>query len=163
MITRDALQWFKETFGADLARAVVGTPFTVDLLVAIAAQETGEIWAPLRKKLGVAELLEVCVGDTLDADRGRTAFPKTRDHLITVPRGAEMFAIAHDALVAMSRHVPAYARIATRPGKFCHGYGIFQYDLQFFLTDPDYFLDRRWCEFRFTLAKCLDELRAAAR
>ena len=75
MITREALQWFKETFGADLAKAVVGTPFTVDLLVAIAAQETGEIWAPLRKKLGVAELLEVCVGDTLDADRGRAAFP----------------------------------------------------------------------------------------
>jgi hypothetical protein len=163
MIAREALQWFKETFGSDLAKAVVGTPFTVDLLVAISAQETGEIWAPLRKKLDVAELLEMCVGDTLDADKGRTAFPKTRDHLLAAPRGAEMFEVAHDALVAMSKHVPAYAKIATRPRKFCHGYGIFQYDLQFFLVDPDYFLERRWRKFHFTLGKCLDELRAAAR
>jgi hypothetical protein len=163
VISRDALHWFKETFGADLARAVAGTPFTVDLLVAIAAQETGEIWAPLRNKLPVAELLEICVGDTLDADKGRRAFPTTRDDLLSKPRGAEMFTIAHDALVAMARHVPAYAKIAKNPRKFCHGYGIFQYDLQFFLTDPDYFLQRRWCEFRFTLGKCIDELRNAAK
>ncbi len=37
-------------------------------------------------------------------------------------------------------HVPAYSKVAKLPHKFCHGYGIFQYDLQFFLTDPDYFL-----------------------
>ena len=51
MIDKDALRWFKETFGQDLARAASGTPFSVDLLVAIAVQETGEIWAPLRNKL----------------------------------------------------------------------------------------------------------------
>ncbi len=41
MISTDALRWFKETFGQDLAKGVAGTPFSVDLLVAIAAQETG--------------------------------------------------------------------------------------------------------------------------
>jgi hypothetical protein len=163
MIGHGALLWFQETFGADLAAAAAGTPFTVDLLVAIAAQETGEIWAPLRNRLSVPELLEVCVGDTLDADKGRSAFPRTRDHLLAEPRGDEMFRIAHDALVSMARHVPAYAKIAQRPHKFCHGYGIFQYDLQFFRTDPEYFLERRWREFRFTLGKALDELKAAAR
>jgi len=163
MIDKDALRWFKQTFGQDLAKAVSGTPFTVDLLVAIAAQETGEIWAPLRNKLPVAELLGICVGDTLDADKGRVAFPKTRAHLVAQPRGEEMFGLAHAALVSMSKHVPGYTKVASRPHKFCHGYGIFQYDLQFFLTDPDYFLEGRWREFGFTLGKCLDELRAAAR
>jgi hypothetical protein len=163
MIDKDALLWFKQTFGQELTAAVAGTPFTVDLLVAIAGQETGEIWAPLRNRLSVAQILEICVGDTLDADKGRVAFPKTHTHLLAAPRGDEMFRIAHDALVAMSRHVPGYAKVAKRPHKFCHGYGIFQYDLQFFPTDPLYFLERRWREFRFTLGKCLDELRAAAR
>ena len=88
MISTDALRWFKETFGQDLAKGVAGTPFSVDLLVAIAAQETGaEIWAPLRNKLGLPELLAICVGDTLDADKGRVAFPKTSAHLVTAPRG----------------------------------------------------------------------------
>ena len=164
MISTDALRWFKETFGQDLAKGVAGTPFSVDLLVAIAAQETGaEIWAPLRNKLGLPELLAICVGDTLDADKGRVAFPKTSAHLVTAPRGEEMLRIAHDALVSMSKHVPAYSKVAKLPHKFCHGYGIFQYDLQFFLTDPEYFLQRRWREFHFSLGKCLEELRAAAR
>jgi hypothetical protein len=163
MISTDALRWFKQTFGSDLAAAAAGTPFSVDLLVAIAAQETGEIWAPLRNKLSVPDLLAVCVGDTLDADKGRVAFPRTRAHLVAHPRGEEMFRIAHEALVFMAGHVPGYAKVAKRPNKFCHGYGIFQYDLQFFPTDPDYFLLGRWREFPFTLGKCLDELHAAAK
>ena len=52
-----------------------------------------------------------------------------------------MFRIAHEALVSMAEHVPGYGKVAKLPHKFCHGYGIFQYDLQFFLTDPDYFLE----------------------
>src|SRR5262245_938523 len=99
MNDKNALRWFKETFGEQLAVAVAGTPFSVDLLVAIAAQETGEIWAPLRNKLPLPELLAVCVGDTLDSNKGRVAFPKTRADLIAKPRGEEMFRIAHDALV----------------------------------------------------------------
>jgi hypothetical protein len=161
MINKDALRWFKDTFATDLAAAVQGTPFSVDLLVAIAAQETGEIWAPLRDKLPVAQLLEICVGDTLDENRGRRAFPRTHAHLAAEARGAEMLVIAHEALVAMSKHVPGYTAVAKNKNKFCHGYGVFQYDLQFFLTDPDYFLEKRWRTFAATLGKCLKELRAA--
>jgi len=161
MIDREALRWFKETFGRQLADAVVGTPYSVDLLVAIAAQETGEIWAPLRNKLPVGELLSICVGDTLDANKGRVAFPQTRAHLIAEPRGEEMFRIAHESLVSMARHVPGYDKVARLPNKFCHGYGVFQYDLQFFRTDPDYFLQGRWREFHLSLGKCLEALRSA--
>ena len=50
-------------------------------------------------------------------------------------------------------------RAAANPDKFCHGYGIFQYDIQFFRTDPDYFLERRWAEFGQTLAKGIGELK----
>ena len=111
------------------------------MVAAIAAQETGDIWANLRDTIELDELLEICVGDTLDADKGRSAFPKTKDDLVAAPRGEDMFRIAHKALVKMAEHRPGFAGVAKRPNKFCHGYGIFQYDLQFFKKDPDYFLE----------------------
>lgn len=162
MPSRNDFAWFKNTFRAGIEPAISGTPFALDLLAAIAAQETGHIWGPLRSRLSVPELLEICVGDTLDADRGRTAFPKTKEILVAEARGPEMFDIAHEALVKMAAHVPSFAAVARRANKFCHGFGIFQYDLQFFRTDPDYFLQRRWREFDAALGKCLEELRAAA-
>ena len=64
-------------------------------------------------------------------------------------------------LAAMAEHVPSFAGVAKRPNKFCHGYGIFQYDLQFFKEDPEYFLNREWRHFDRSLAKALEELKNA--
>ena len=163
MPTRDDFAWFKRTFHRQIQPSISATPFTLELLAAIAAQETGHIWGPLRDSLAVDDLLEVCVGDTLDADKGRVAFPKTKADLIAVPRGDEMFRVAREALVKMAGQVPSFAAIARRPDKFCHGYGIFQYDIQFFKTDPGYFLEKRWCRFDASLEKCVEELQAARR
>jgi hypothetical protein len=161
MPNREAFQWFKSTFRDQIEPALVGTPFSLDMLAAIAAQETGHIWGPLHDELELDTLLEICVGDTLDADKGRRAFPKTKDDLVAAPRGNEMFAVAHEALIRMAEHVPGFAKVAKRSNKFCHGYGIFQYDLQFFKTDPDYFLNREWRHFESSLAKCIEELLSA--
>ena len=69
--------------------ALAGTPLGVDLIVALACQETGEIWPVLRKKnLSEDTILALCVGDTLDADRGRRAFPQTKADLIAAPDSA---------------------------------------------------------------------------
>ena len=160
---REDFGWFKQTFHEPIAAAIAATPFSLDMLAAIAAQETGQIWGSLRDKLGLAQLLAICVGDVLDADRGRAAFPKTKADLIAVPGGQEMFELAHQALIDMAQHVPSYAASANKPNKFCHAYGIFQYDLQFFKTDPEYFLERRWATFEGSLRKCVEELRAAMR
>ena len=161
MPNRDAFQWFKSTFHDHISPALAGTPFSIDLIAAIAAQETGHIWGPLHDTLPVDALLEICVGDTLDADKGRKAFPRTRDELIAAARGQEIFQLAHEVLVSMAVHVPSFAGVAKRPAKFCHGYGIFQYDLQFFKTDPDYFLNREWRRFERSLDKAIDELTSA--
>lgn len=161
MADRNAFKWFKTTFHNEIEQALVGTPFSLDLIAAIAAQETGHIWGPLHDKLEVEQLLEICVGDTLDADGGRRAFPKLKADLLAVTRGDEMFRIAHEALVAMAEHVPSFTKVAKRPDKFCHGYGIFQYDIQFFRTNPDYFLTREWRRFTSSLEQCIEELRSA--
>ena len=155
MSTRKAFHWFKSTFHDQIEPAIAGTPFSVDLIAAIAAQETGHIWGPLHDALDVDALLEICVGDTLDADAGRSAFPRTRDDLLSVSRGREMFDVARGALLAAAPYVASLAKAARRPHKFCHGYGIFQYDLQFFRRDPDYFLNREWRRFDASLAKAV--------
>lgn len=158
MPNADAIRWFKSQFHSQIEAAVQGTPFTLDFLTAIACQETGHIWNILRNKVNTAEVLALCVGDTLDADKGRKAFPKTKADLLAKPNGQEMFDIARKALVDMAQFVPGFNGAVSNSSKFCHGFGIFQYDLQFFVEDPDYFLQKRYADFDATLAKAMEEL-----
>ena len=160
MVKTSDMRWFKETFWAELKAATEGTVFDPDMVSAIACQETGSLWAPMRKKgLSKDEIVRLCCGDTLDAPN-RSAFPKTRAHLEAVPRGSEMFSIARKALLDMSEHVPGYGFAKNRPSKFCHGYGVFQLDLQFFKVEPEYFLQRRYEQFSETLGRAMRELKS---
>lgn len=162
MPVAEDILWFKQQFHHDIEIAVHGTPFTLDMLTAIACQETGYIWHVLRKQaLSTEKILELCVGDTLDANAGRKAFPRTKADLLARTNGEQMFAIARQALVDMARFINGYKTVAAHPDKFCHGFGIFQYDLQFFPEDPEYFLLKRYADFGACLHKCLGELRNA--
>jgi hypothetical protein len=159
------MQWFKENFHAEVEAAIANTPFTLDLLVALACQETGDVWPILRHKpLTVDQIVALCVGDTIDfkpPNSGRKAFPKNKAALLAVPRGDEMFAVARKALEDMGALIPGFP--VSNPNKFCHGFGMFQLDLQFFKDDPDYFLQRRYEKFSETLGKCIGELTTAAK
>ena len=155
------MKWFKENFHVEVERAIAGTPFTLDLLVALACQETGDVWPILRRKpeLTLDRILALCVGDTIDfkpPDDGRKAFPKNKAALLAVPRGDEMFAIARQALVEMGQFIPGFQ--VSNPNKFCRGFGMFQFDLQFFKEDPDYFLEKRYEKFSETLGRAIGEL-----
>jgi hypothetical protein len=159
--------WFKSQFQPAIEKAVAGTPFSVDMIAAFACQETGEIWPALRRQgLPTSRILELCVGDTIDASPtggGRRAFPRNKAELLQAAQGDRMFQIARQGLVDMAAHIPAYRGAASRPDKFCHGFGIFQLDLQFFKTDPAYFLSRRYADFDAALARCVGELKSALR
>jgi len=161
MRTQESITWFKNIFGPDLEKAVEGTAFSVDMLTAIAYQETGYIWSVLvDKQLSLQKILELCVGDTIDAP-SRSGFPRNRAELISAPRGQEMFRIARQALVDMAQYIPGYSKVVLNPAKFCHGYGIFQYDLQFFKNDPVFFLEKKWCDAAACISKFIMELREA--
>src|SRR5580765_1378307 len=97
----DAMAWFKGQFATRIQAGVAGTPFSVDMLTAIAVQETFEIWGNLYKTLSVDEILKLCVGDTLDAPK-RSAFPTNKAALLAAPNGAAMFAIAREALESLT-------------------------------------------------------------
>jgi hypothetical protein len=162
MPTKDDMRWFKQQFHEKINAAVEGTPFSLDFMTALACQETGEVWPILRKKdLSIDRILELCVGDTID---GRSAFPRSKAELVAAPNGQKMFDIARAALVDMAQFITSYQKVAKNPDKFCHGYGIFQYDIQFFKNeDPDYFLERRYTSFDASLKKALSELQSAAK
>jgi hypothetical protein len=167
MPTRDDMRWFKQKFQTRIAPALAGTPLTIDLIVAIACQETGFIWSKLRRDgLTAARILELCVGDVIDAKadgKGRRAFPKNRADLLTHPQGTAMFAIARQALLDMAAHIPGFNSAVGNTVKFCRGYGLFQRDLQFFRDDPQYFLQQRYARFDDTLAMCIGELKRGLR
>ncbi len=161
------IEWFKDQFAAEIETAVAGSPFDLDMIVAVACQETGHIWQRLRKEanpLTRDQILALCVGDTIDAKPGgggRRAFPKNKAELLAHPKGQQMFDIARKALEDMAPHVPGFAGAVANKSKFCRGYGLFQFDLQFFKVEPDYFLQRRYENFDETLGKCLHELKNA--
>ena len=161
MPTTSDMRWFKTNFQDKINAAIAGTPFTLDLMTALACQETGEIWPILRQTdLSLDRILALCVGDTLDAPN-RSAFPRNKAALVAEDRGQEMFDIAREALVEMAQFIDSYKGAASNPNKFCHGYGMFQFDLQFFKTEPDYFLEKRYAKFAETLGKALSELESA--
>jgi hypothetical protein len=165
MPNRQDVIWFKSQFQPQIEAAIAGTPFSVDMIAAFACQETGEIWPALRRQgLPTARILELCVGDTIDGSPtggGRRAFPKNKAELLQAVHGDRMFEVARQGLVDMAGYIPAYRGAAARPDKFCHGFGIFQLDLQFFKTDPDYFVSRRYADFDVAVGRCVGELKSA--
>lgn len=162
MALEEDIRWFKQQFLSKIEKAVQGTPFKPDLLVAIAVQETGYIWRNLYKRMPVSDVLTLCVGDTIDSPE-RSAFPKTKAELLSVSNGDKMFSIARKSLELMATYIRGYESSVSNPDKFCHGFGIFQYDLQFFLENPDYFLQKQWYSFDNCLQLCIRELKQALR
>lgn len=153
----DAIKWFKETFAPELQTVTANTAFDPDLLCAIAYQETGFIWSNLIGKVPVSEIPFLCVGDTIDAPN-RKAFPINKQALLKVKDGDVMFDIARDCLVYMSQFIKGYSAAVNNPNKFCHGFGIFQYDLQHFINDPEYFLQKKWADPKNSFLICIKEL-----
>ncbi|MBV9979149.1 DUF2272 domain-containing protein [Bradyrhizobium sp.] len=160
MAIKDEITWFKENFAAGIIPALAGTPVSFDLVCAIAFQESGELWSRLRLNVPPEEVLRLSVGDTLD-EPSRSAFPKNKDALIGAPRGQEMFDLAHRLLMEMGdgTGIETYQELGRRPNKFVHGYGIFQYDLQFFRRDPNFFLNQSWKDLSVCVDKLMLELR----
>lgn len=164
MTSKQEITWFKNEFAFGIKPVLTGTPLTVDLICAIAYQETGYIWSRLRKSLPHGDVLRLCVGDTIDSPR-RGAFPRNKAALTAWPRGDEMFELARALLIEMANKTgdQGYLAATAKPAKFVRGYGIFQYDLQFFKKDPDFFLEQRWQDIAVCVEKLMGELRQALR
>lgn len=155
---QEAMQWFASSFGDGIRRGIARTPLSKELIIAIAMQETSYLWRGLYRNNSVEKVLALCVGDTIGRPK-RRAFPRDRAELEAHPRGKDMFKLARGCLKDIAAIDKTYAKMFKIPDKFCRGYGMFQYDLQFFKDEPDFFLDRKWATFPGTLSKCISELK----
>lgn len=129
---QEAMIWMNKTFGSDIDKAIKGTPISKNLIIAIGIQETFYLWAGKYRTSSVEDVLALCVGDTIDFPRRASAWPKSRKELEKHPRGKEMFKIARKALATVATVNSGYAAALKDPNKFCHGFGMFQYDIQYF-------------------------------
>lgn len=160
MNVKERMTWFKANFGSEITEKVNDGPISVDLISAIALQETGYLWTSLLRRHDgdLEKVLEGCVGDTIDYP-SRRAFPRNRETLEAEEYGAAMFVIGRDALAGLAEINGNYRRVFERDAsRFCRGYGILQYDLQHIRSDPDFFLQKQWVHFEKCLEKCLNEL-----
>lgn len=126
-----ASSWLMKTWGDVFKNRLSGTPFSPALLCAFACQESGYMWwTPLRNRYKPAELLRLLV---LDNVTPRKAFPRDTQAFLKDARYGE---IAQDLIAAseVSREV----RGVKKTGNLLFGYGLFQYDLQNIVDDPDF-------------------------
>lgn len=156
---QDAMTWMNDRFGKDIDAEIKGTPIPKALIISIGIQETFYIWARMYKTSTPEQVLAVCVGDTLDFPRRQSAWPKDRAELESHPRGKAMFRVARKALERIAEINSGYKTAAKNLDKFCHGFGMFQYDIQFFKDDPDFFLDETWASWPGTLNRGMKELK----
>jgi uncharacterized protein (TIGR02594 family) len=161
MTSSRVIEWFHTNFRTQVVAATTGTPFKPDLFLAIAIKETGYLTARMLKKgMATPDILLSCAGDTIDRNKGR--FTDDRLALEAAPQGTQIFQAARDALSLVAPHSTGYASaLRNNPDAFCRGFGIFQYDLQFAVNDPNFFIARQWGIFDECLSRCIRELREA--
>ena len=162
MALTDDLRWFKDTFHEPVAAATAGTPFGRRSARGDCATGVGrDLGASCEARSDVDELLELCVGDFSMTTRGDGRFRRTRQRCSPYRAATKCSPLPTTRSCAwpFTSGLPALPR--KKAHKFCRGFGIFQYDLQFFKVDPEYFLQRRWHHFDLALGRCVGELQAA--
>jgi hypothetical protein len=162
----DGIRWFEKTFGTKINAAIKDSklPISLDLVTAISLQETYYLWVKFYKQLSVKQTLLLCVGDSIGGADGRKPFPTSKAELLAAPNGAKMFAIARESLEAIGKYRTSYKKKAdSDPDAFCHGFGIFQNDIQHFKTrkGAGFFLERQWSDFDVCLRRFMDEMKDA--
>ena len=150
-----AARWMKSNFSPSITSAVEGSPFSADLICAIACQETAYFWLSFIKELPAEEVLKRCV---LDASGD---FPNTKRSAF--PRNTAAFRDKYGDEVTSQLIEEANLTRKLRgfkPEQWVYkGYGIFQYDLQYIKDDGDFFLKRQWYDFQYCLDRALLELK----
>ena len=147
--------WLQTHFEPNFTSAVNNTPFEKELLYAIACQETACCWVNWIHDHTPDEVLARCVFDASgDANGTRLAFPKNTAAF--VEKNGQSLA---DMLIAEANATRALHGWAPKQWVYA-GYGIFQYDIQAIVTDPDFFEKKQWYSIEVCLTKVISELQA---
>jgi hypothetical protein len=145
--------WLNAHFGDKITAAVQGTPFDKHLIYGITCQETAIEWIHWINHLSPQEILARCVFDASgDVNGTRVAFPKNT--LAFIAMFGQSLA---DMLIAEANATRALHNWGPKRWVYA-GYGLFQYDIQNILTDPDFFRQKQWYSIDACLNKVMVEL-----
>jgi len=143
-------KWMKTNFGEEIRRATANTSFSLDIVCAIACQETAYFWVSLISRLSTDEILARCVldasGDVPNSSRG--PFPKNTQAFRS--RYGDDFT---NMLIAEANQTRQLRGMGPKNWVY-KGYGIFQYDLQAVEEDEQFFREKKW----YVFSECLDRL-----
>jgi len=146
--------WMDNNFGDKCEAAVEHTPFTKQLLYAIACKETAIYVYRWINDHSPAEILGRCVFDASgDVNGTRMAFPKNTAEFI-----AKYGQALANELIGEANKTRAMRGWGPKQWVYA-GYGIFQYDLQHILTDENFFRQKLWYNIDDCVDRVLKELR----
>jgi hypothetical protein len=150
-----AAKWMIDNFDEKLARAIVGTVFKKKHLCAIACQETAYVWIGWLNKLDTTQILARCVFDASGDASGtsRSVFPKNTAEF------RAKFGKKFTAKLIEEGNATRKLRGYAKKQWVYKGYGLFQYDLQYVLSDEAFFRNKHWYSFETCLAKAVSELK----
>lgn len=147
-------EWLELHYGNDCAAATEGTPFTKELLYAVACQETAIYFYDWTRDHTPEEVLGRCVFDASgDVNGTRRAFPKNTA-AFKERYGQELA----DMLISEANKTRAMRGFGPRQWVYA-GYGIFQYDLQHIVNDEAFFREKQWYQMDQCLKKVMQELK----
>ena len=156
---RRVRDWMLHNFEMVIATATSGTPIDVQLVCAIACQETAIYWLAWVDTMTPHDVLARCVFDASgDApNTSRIAFPAN-----TAAFRNRMGDELTDMLIAEANATRALRKLPPQQWVY-KGYGIFQYDLQNLLTDAAFFEQRQWSDFGACMDRFMREMREKLR
>ncbi len=146
--------WLKRNFGQEIEEAVKGTAYSVDTICGIACQETAYFWANMLERLTPQKICARCVLDACGDAPGtvRKAFPCNTSAF------RKEYGDQRTKMLIEEANKTRSLRGYSRKDWIYKGYGIFQYDLQFVKTDPDFFFEKQWYNFSACLNRVMCEL-----
>lgn len=157
-----AKKWLLEHFEANITAAIEGTNFSVNLICAIACQETAQRWLLWVHKYDHQTILQRCVFDASGdfPNTSRSAFPKNAAAFHD--KYGDEFT---DMLISEGNKMRAMPQPGNPDGYssshyLYKGYGIFQYDLQAVVNDEVFFRNKLWYNIDECCKRAVSELKS---
>jgi hypothetical protein len=149
-----AITWMKQNFKHEMEDAVRNTPFSVDIICAIACQETAFVWINWINKKSVDDIIRLCVFDASGdfPDTHRSAFPKNTAAF------QNFYGVEFTNMLIAEANASRKERGLSPKNWVYKGYGIYQYDLQHVKKDEVFFREKQWYNYDKCLKKAMTEL-----
>jgi hypothetical protein len=162
--TKTAADWLKKHFEAQIREQVYGTPWTVKLVCAIFCQETAYKVLRWINDYEPLTILQRCVFDASGDFPGTTrfAFPKNKTEFQNKYGETLTQKLIDEG--NKQRRMPQWdAPTGYSDADYLYkAYGLFCYDLQNIIKDPDFFVFKKWYNMSDCLQKLVEELNEKA-